>query len=233
MAIFLANLSCTPAPTMILNRRRLSIGERIERASLVMIGVVASETRVIERGIKSDDSLELRRVNVDVESVLKGKLEDAQLSFVYFFETGSWTGHAPNLLVLGERCLFYLLRDGTVWRATNDVYSSHTEIATGRHRVNAVKSDEAVRQLVARVLIEPGDITNLKQYLDSLAVGAAQAFELIGAPATAEILGTLLENPNAQIRGRACALLAEPPFGNRDCLSSVSPVGASPVGARH
>jgi hypothetical protein len=202
----------------------LGIVDRIERSNLIVVGVVESETSVHggRRTQRADSMpLELRRVGVRVEGVIKGQYDGAQLSFVYYRATGAWDGPAPNLLVPGERAIFYLMREGGVLRATNDAYSSHTEIVTGKHAIQAAASAEGVRQLIARLLLLPGEGVDISRYVASLYVEVAVALDVVSQAQTADLLSGLLQNSNGQVRGRACILLAQPPLTDRDCLPNV------------
>jgi hypothetical protein len=229
---FFASGSCAPTPRLIPYPHPLGIVDRAERSSLVLVGVVQSETTVRGgRYAEGPDSmpLELRRVGVHVEGIIKGQYEDRDLSFVYYHATGPWDGPAPNLLVPGERAIFYLISDSGTLRATNDAYSSHTEIVTGRHETQPATESDRVREMIARLLLLPGDGVDIGKYVASLYVERAAALEVVSEAQTADLLRLLLRNSNGQIRGRACILLAQPPLANKDCLASlINDAEASP-----
>ena len=157
--------------------------------------------------------LELQLVQFQVEGVIKGRYGSVALSFYYYRCTGGWVGHAPNILLPGQRYIMYLVQDGAVVRATNDAYSSNTAIITGRHKVEPVVGRDAGLDLIARLLLLPGDGLDTSEYLASLYVERANALAIIGPLKTAELLRSLLSDNNSQIRGRACIQLAEFPIG--------------------
>jgi len=231
-AVLLTFCSCAPLPRLDPNPRPMGIIERLERANLVVMGVVQSETTA-QGGWRPTNSgsmpLELQMVRFRVEGVIKGRYESAALSFYYYRSTGGWTGHAPNIVLPGRRYIMYLLKDGDLLRATNDAYSSNTEIITGRHKLEAVVDREASLELIARLLLLPGDGLDVSQYLESFYVERETALGIVGPIKTAELLRSLLRDKNGLIRGRACIELAEFPIGDKACLAQLlGDLSASP-----
>ena len=165
--------------------------------------------------------LQLMKVSIRVEGLIKGTHSGERLSFLYYRMTGAYHGAAPNLLELGGRAIFYLVREGDLLRATNDVYLSHTAVVTGRHNVQAEVDDARVRETMARVLLLPGDGLNINSYVASLYVETSHAVGMVGESRTADLLRTLLGNSDGRIRGRACIMLAEPPLSERGCLEDL------------
>jgi len=224
LSLFLVSGSCTPALDLVPHPHPLSTIDRIARSSLIVVGVVQSEASAAWVHRKNNGSgmpLELRRVSLRVEGVIKGRYDGSRLQFVYFCATGPWDGPAPNLLAPGERAIFYLLSDGNILRATNDAYSSHTEIVTGKHRIQPAARDQEVREMIVRLLLLPGEDLDTNRYVASLYVEMAQALDLTDKLQVAYIFRTLLNNQSAPIRARACVLLAEPPLNQRDCLQDL------------
>lgn len=166
-------------------------------------------------------SLELRRVTIRVEGLFKGKFDKTELSFLYYRSIGAWNGLPPNLLYVGERAVFYLVKDGGTLRATNDAYLSHTEVVTGKHSIQAVVDNEAVRGLIARVLLLPGEGLDIGGYLASLRVERAISLDVTSHSETVALLRILLGSSSGQVRARSCILLAEPPLHEQDCLPDV------------
>jgi hypothetical protein len=222
--ILLLNDSCSPAVELVPRPDRLEILEMINRADLIVVGVVEAEqpVRAARRNETKDSMpLQLMKVNLRVEGFIKGTRSGERLAFFYYRTTGAWDGPAPNLLAPGERDIFYLTSEGDLLRATNDVYSSHTEVGTGRHDVHAEVNDAGVRETIARVLLLPGDGLNINSYVESLYVERAHAIDIVGKSRTADLLRSLLGNSDSRIRGRACILLAEPPLSERGCLENL------------
>ena len=228
----LASLSCSPSASKLAPYlQHLSVVERIERASLIVVGVVESE-RSMEWGWKTPD-VERRRVRIHVEGVVKGQFEGSQLDFEYYGLTGGWNGPSPNLLWSGKRALFYLVRDGPTFRATNDAYSSNTEIVTGKHDVRSSPSSAGVREAIARLFLVPGEGMDMEYYINSLYVERARALDVVSEAEVAGLMQVLLEHPNGRIRGRACILLAAPPLSRVSCLTRlIKDLGAAPEDRR-
>jgi hypothetical protein len=222
--ILFFNGACSTAAEIVPRPDRLDILERINRADLIVVGVVEAEQTVRagrRNPMRDSMPLQLMRVTIRVEGLVKGTHSGERLDFLYYRTTGAWDGPAPNLLAPGERGVFYLIREGNLLRATNDVYSSHTEIGTGRHDVLPEVSDIGVRETIARVLLMPGDGVDVARYVESLYVERAHAIVIVGKSRTADLLRSLLDNSDTRIRGRACILLAEPPLNERSCLEKL------------
>jgi len=224
LLLILLLTGCSAAAELVPRPGRLEIVERINRADLVVVGVVEAE-QTVRAGHRNETSesmpLQLMKVNIRVEGLIKGSYSAEQLAFLYFRATGAWDGPAPNLLAPGERDIFYLIREGDLLRATNDVYSSHTEVVTGRHNVQPEVSDARVRETITRLLLLPGDGLDVTRYVASLYIEASNAIDIVGKSRTADILRSLLRNSDSRIRGRACILLAEPPLNERGCLENL------------
>ena len=224
-AIFLLTTACQPAAylNIIPDPCVLGINERISRSSLIVVGVAVSEIALRSKYDNPSDveHLQLRKVNILVEGVVKGNYKGRQLTFLYYGGTDAYSGPARNNLGPEQRAIFYLKNDAGNLRTTNDVYLSHTGLVTGKHKIQPAFDDEGVRELIAHLMLLPGEDLDLSQYLDSLHIEAYRAVDLVGKARTGDLLLTLLENQKLQIRRRACLLLAEPPFAKKDCLSSL------------
>ncbi len=233
IAAFLGG-SCSPAAELLPHTRQLGILERIQTADLIVVGVLESE-QPVSGGYRTVGAeilpLQLMAVKVRPESVLKGSYKDGQLlEFLYYKATGAWDGPAPNILVPGERDVFFLKREGKILRATNDAYSSHTEVVTGRHFLRPESSNEGVRKTLARLLLLPGENLDVTRYVRSLYVEREYSLSIAGESETAESLRTLLQNSNGAIRGRACIWLAQPPLNEIACLRTIRDDAAIPAG---
>ena len=220
LALILGLPSCTPVPNLEPKVEYVEIAKQINQASLIVVGIVKHEKVV--RAAKDPNSLELRQVTVLIEATLEGLFKEKQLTFYYFGEIGGWDGPPPNFITPGARCIFYLVKDGTVWRATTDAYLSHTRIFTGRHNIPNAGDKDQVRQTIARLMLLPGEGADLEGYPGgSVYQNKALAMRLVGKVDVSKLLRSLLENPNPTIRGRACIMLAQFPLNELSCLDQL------------
>jgi hypothetical protein len=216
--------SCSRVPSLTPHVSYVEIRHQIEQASLIVVGVVQSEhvVRTVDSGPKQDlGRLELRAVRLQVEGVLEGQFDGDHLTFYYYQVTAAWDGPEPNMITPGERGIFYLVKDGEIWRATTDAYASHTRLVTGKHSISLATSKDEVRKTIARLLLLPAEGTDLNGFLGSLHRDSALAMALVSKMEVSQMLQILLRNPNADIRGRACIALAEYPLKERSCLPDV------------
>jgi len=214
--------SCSPVPNLEPHIAHFEIGELINQANLIVVGVVESD-RVVRIFPETKDSigLELRLARVGVEGVIEGQFRGDRLSFYYYYAPGGWNGPPPNTLTLGERDIFYLVKDGEVWRPPNDAYFSHTRLVSGKHSISLAKSKDQVREAIARLLLVPGEGTDLDAFLASLPRITGTAMGLVENTEVSRILQSLLANPSPEIRGRVCVVLADFPLNEKSCLAEV------------
>lgn len=218
--------SCSPVPNVPNLTPHVSyveIREQIKQATLIVVGIVESEhvVRKVDNGRKDSGPFELRAVRIRLEGVVEGQFNNDRLTFYYYQVTGAWDGPEPNMVTPKERGVFYLVKDGGIWRAPTDAYSSHTRLVTGKHTISPALNKDQVYETVARLLLLPGQGTDLNGFLHSLHRNEAMASDLVGKTEVSQILQSLLTNPRPEIRGRACITLAEFPLNEKGCLSEV------------
>jgi len=232
VASLCALASCSRVPSLTPHVSYVAIPTQIANAGLIVVGVVAGEhvVRIVDSPERNDvGRLQLCAVRVHVEGVLKGKFDGDPLTFYYYQVTSAWDGPEPNLIAPGERDIFYLVRDGRVWRAITDAYASHTRLVTGKHSISPATNNEDVDRAVARLLLLPGEDADIHGFLALLHKNKALAISLVGEAEVGRILQNLTKSSDAAIRGRACLTLAEFPLGERECLPNLlHDVHASP-----
>ncbi len=199
--------ACSPVAAPLPMPQHLSIRERIERAELIVVGILASEASIGPS--RHDKDLELRRVEVSVEGVVKGRVDARRLSYLYYASLGSHTGPPHNRVFPGQRAIVYLRTDGAILRATNDVYVSHTDLVTGIPDIHTVTDNEAARDQIARLLLLPGKGTDVIVFLSSLDTIIEAVSGIVGESRRAEYLRRLLQSPDARIRSRVRILLSQ------------------------
>ena len=211
---------CSGTPKLVPHPSRLELTDMIDRAELIVIGVVDGGS---EAGpVVTSDGMPMRlcRVSVQVENVLKGNAPLGELRFFFYNAEGAWDGPSFNVIEPRERAIFFLVRDGSVLRATNDVYLSHATVRAGRHP-GLPRSATPLKQTIAEALLIPGPGTETERYRGFLHSAKALSLGLVGRGETVALLESLLKNRNAQFRGGACIALAEFPIGERQCLPAL------------
>lgn len=217
-------VSCSRAPKLDPHVSRLELEEQIKQATLIVVGVAEDERALPTAASELKEEsmpLQLRAVSIRVEGVLKGRFDGKRLTFYYYQTTGAWDGPPINILSPEERGLFYLVNDGGLLRATNDVYLSHTRLVTGKHKVSPVTDTNQIHAAIARLLLVPGTGAEVAENLASWRRSEAVALDLVPQTQVIRIIQDALTNSDRAIRGRACLLLAEFPLNQKDCLPEV------------
>src|SRR5437763_5866548 len=90
LLILLLNGSCSPAVELVPRPGRLEIFEMINRAELIVVGMVDAEN-VVSAGRRNEtrDSmpLQLIKVSIRVEGLIKGTYSGERLAFLYYRTT--------------------------------------------------------------------------------------------------------------------------------------------------
>jgi hypothetical protein len=226
--------ACTKAPDLMPRVAYVEIEHQVDQANLIVVGVVEGEQAVRKvAGTKKTGPLELRAVDVRTEGVIKGEFSGDHLRFYYYQMTGgAWDGPAPNIVSPGERGIFYLLTDGGALRATTDAFLSHTRLDTGKHSISTDVNESRVREAIARLVLMPGEGADLGRYLESMHRSESLAIALVDREKVGRMLQSLLSNPTAEIRARACIGLAEFPLNDKGCLQEIIRDDKTPRGDR-
>jgi hypothetical protein len=109
-----------------------------DSAPIVIVGVLSSDTLVRSPvPMRSDPKypLQLRRLRVQVENVLKGAPISATIAVYYFTWAGGFDGPRPlGLWTVGSRRIFWLRRDAGVLRTVCDGWDGCTmSVNSGAH----------------------------------------------------------------------------------------------------
>lgn len=139
-ATFIALFS-TPSTTPLLARRLIDQcgrGSQIQSSPIVVVGVLTSDELVFRPvPMRSDPTypLQLRRLKIRVENVLKGASLPSIVGVYYFTFAAGFDGPRPlGLWGLGGRRIFGLRRDSGVFRTACDGWDSCTEsLSSGAH----------------------------------------------------------------------------------------------------
>ena len=131
LILVLLEASCNTTPRLVPYDERTNNSFR--DAPLVILGLAADD-RVVGRPVQSRSELQLHRVTVQVESVLRGTIPDRSILLYYFTLANlnvDW-----RFLIFHEapvRRVLWLRKDHGVYRAACDVQNCTVRIESGAH----------------------------------------------------------------------------------------------------
>jgi hypothetical protein len=113
-------------------------------SSVIVLATVSSQTITGPTlRIADNENVRLEKIDLDVEGVLKGKIDSSQISFYRYRWYDDWIKQSPAIdaIALGDRSVFFLDRtpEGQL-RAAFDVTVSRASIVTGRHDPSRLSS---------------------------------------------------------------------------------------------
>ena len=214
--VIAALTSCSPLPHLEVHPSQISIPEQIDRAKLIVMGVIEDDSPI--RIYKRENSV-LCAMRIRVEGVLEGQYNKEELTFYYYMPAGPYSSPPLNMPnTPGDRGVFYLVSEKGVLRATTDWYLSHTLLQTGRHDISPAINKAEIREKVASLLLVPGDEADYDGFLYRIDDNVFLALELVPHTRVIEILQSLVRHPDPEVRGKACLILAKPLFNENGCL---------------
>ena len=162
-----------------------SKGNPRDSASIVIVGVLVSDALVLRPvPMHSDPNypLQLRRLRVRVENVLKGDVSRGTVVVYYFTFAGAFNGPQPlGMWRVESRRILWLRRDAGVLRMACDGWDGCTwGVYSGAHPHFTVSPQEPIGYAVADILLTRGE----GEVNDSRFAGAVQW----GAPSPEDYL---------------------------------------------
>ena len=165
------------------------------QAELIVIGAVAKAEVVGEphRARQRDLALDLVRVTINVESIIKGEIGDAPLDF-YFYAISrrvksTWIPSAWYWPEPGERRIFFLVRDRGSWRTVRDFALCYAPGVTGgRHARILNTSPDSWQRRICGVLLTPGDRYDPEVFARTIMESASTCRQLTSETETIEFL---------------------------------------------
>jgi hypothetical protein len=139
-----------------------SEGSRQDSAPIVVVGILSSDTLVLRPVPMHSDPktpLQLRKLRVNVENVLKGDLSTGTVDVYYFTFAGGFDGPRPiGMWEIGGRRILWLRRDAGVLRTACDGWDKCTlGVDSGAHPHFAVDHEQPVANAVADILLTRGE----------------------------------------------------------------------------
>ena len=163
--------------------------------------------------------LELLKVDVEVDDILKGHYADRRLIF-YRYDCAVYCRDAhPTLIQAGHRYVFMLVDTGNRLRSTRDVVGSFFSVSQTADPSLSASRDPAY--LVAQSVLQPARDHETVDWTRSLFRRSAVSTDLVGLAQTIRFLAPLLDHPSADLRREACFLLADAMHDYRGCLSHI------------
>ncbi len=203
---------------------------------MIVVGTVRA-VRIVGSGIPArkapDLLLDRMRVDVDVETVLRGDWHAPQLQFDFFAYSGKnrggYDGPSPYRVEPGDRSVFFLTPDSGQLRSVADVRGGYSlRVWSGMHKDfkrsespgEAVTIDgRAVGNDISAILLELGDGPDEGAMADALGTAAFVSDELASRKATVSRLRQLFSRAqDRSLKISACKLLSEQYAGQSGCL---------------
>jgi hypothetical protein len=136
-------------------------GDSRQSAPIIIVGVIQSDTLIVPVPMHSDRTrrLQLRRMRVAVENVLRGAIKQERVDIYYFTWGGAFNGPQPlGMWSSGSRRLFWLRRDGDLLRTACDGWDGCTwGVYSGRHPHLKETPGDPIERTVAGIVLTRGE----------------------------------------------------------------------------
>ena len=181
-------------------------------APIAVVGRVVSVRQI--GGVRSSASdpplkVELVRVRLAVENVLKGPGVGRQID-VYYFQYSAYTRVFRNVFLYrprpGDYRIFFLREEAGVFRAIKDVSDFTLEVYSGSHQ-NAMLPPGSPGQAIAWVLLTPGEGIRQDVFAKFLYESFGEAAAMSSEEHALGLLGPLLRNDDEATRKAAAEMV--------------------------
>jgi hypothetical protein len=168
-------------------------------------------------------SVRLVKVKLSVEQVIRGSVENSEVTAYYWAPEVYTHGRALHTPSLGARSVHYLITGQGVLRYVADVMRSSTPVFSGHHRQSpwaAGSNDEA--KIVA-ILLTPGEGMDVTRFSSNLGTATFDSLWLAGFNDTLPLLNALTESPIWDVKWAACVQLYLGGFeGQAGCIDQLA-----------
>jgi len=139
-----------------------SLADPRDAAPIVVVGILASDTLALRPVPQHSDPkypLQLRKLQVKVENVLKGDISGGSVAVYYFTFAGGFNGPQPlGMWSVGSRRILWLRRDSGVLRTACDGFDYCTSgVYSGAHPHFKSDPHKPVAYALADVLLTRGE----------------------------------------------------------------------------
>ncbi len=137
-------------------------GRPIDSAGIAVVGVIASDSLVLRPVPMHSDAtcpLQLRRLGIRIENVLRGSVAAGKIEVFYFTWAGGFDGNQPlGFWRIGDRRIFLLRRDSGVLRTACDGADNCTwGVYSGAHPAYRPDPGRPVGYAIADILLTRGE----------------------------------------------------------------------------
>jgi len=198
-----------------------------ETAPNVVVGVVTSVAVIGEpQPARRDQKLlvQLTKVDIQVENVLRGDVPRAPAHFYFFGYSDKNPGYGgPPLyrVSIGDRRVFFLVREMGELRSAADVFDYTLFVASGSHKDLPFGKDTPLGDVIAEVLLSLGDGYDSADMRSILPLSCRVLDQLSSRRHTVALLRKLLEARDRDLAVATCLYLSENYNGQYGCLSDL------------
>ena len=185
----------------------------VEKVPIILVGEVTGKSAPVappHRSQNADFYVQLWRAKVKVENVLQGEIDPGTVDIFYFWFWRPITGgQEPLNLPLGERDIFFLMKDGGHLRTICDAARncSVMTILTGAHPNFRRAPGQSISQAITDILLTRGIGVNDKQMVE--AVDRQGSLQQFGEQPMVRTLQSLVHKESPPVREAACESLRE------------------------
>jgi hypothetical protein len=200
--------------------------ETMRLSPIIVVGKVTS-VETVRKGYRASRQpnlfLDLMKVKIDVENILRGEGLGSNLVFYFFAyspRNGGYSGPPRYEVGAGNRRIFFLTRDLGVLRSSGDVLDYTLHVASGSHRGLGLSSD--LGESISEILLGLGNEFDPDAMARSILRSAPSADRFSSRLNTVALLERLVSDRRApRIGAEACFELAEFYYGHYGCLLRV------------
>ena len=180
-------------------------GNPLEWAKIAVVGVIENDAlalRPVPMRSAPDYPLQLRKLTIRVENVLRGELAGGQVDVFYFTWAGGFDGNQPlGFWRIGGRRIFLLRRDSGVLRTACDGADNCTwGVFSGAHLKYRADPNKPLTYAVADILLTRGEgRINEQRFAGEIFREAPAPFDYL-----IDRLGHLAETETLGTKGAAC-----------------------------
>jgi hypothetical protein len=178
------HIGCERVPPLV-DYQKGSMGVGLETAPVIIVGQILNN-RYVGRPHPShwypDDPMQLGRVTVRLENVLRGHIGEAEVPIYYLIGTRQM-GHTRMGMVgrgghwqIGDRAIFFLHWDSGVLRTVWDTWAyAAVPVLTGSHPSYKPRPGEPISKSVIDILLDSGQECDSAQWANAILVSTSKA----------------------------------------------------------
>lgn len=220
---------CTQGAQYPLRLHDLMQWQLLDSATTVIVGkTLSSEWTSARQPLRWSrqygvSSARLAKVNLSVEQVIRGSVENSEVTAYYWAPEVYTHGRALHTPSLGARSVHYLITDQGVLRYVADVMRSSTPVFSGHHRQRPWAAGAPDESRIAAILLTPGDGMDVAKFTSNLGTTTFDSLWLAGFNDTLPLLNALTESPTWDVKWAACVQLYLGGFEGQDgCIDRLA-----------